>query len=62
MDQRDQLVSELNQIVGVEVSVRMAVLITSRWPMVTHWFREVQRGNWRQFLQRRPFSYDCRLR
>ena len=48
LDQRDQLVSELNQIVGVEVSVQDGG--TYNITMVTHWFREVRRGNWRQFL------------
>lgn len=50
LDQRDQLVSELNQIVGVEVSVQDGGTYNITMPMVTHWFREVRRGNWRQFL------------
>lgn len=40
LDQRDQLVSELNQIVGVESVFRMVALTLYRWPMATHWFRE----------------------
>ena len=38
---------QISRLTGVGAG---ASLITSRWPMVTHWFREVRRGNWRQFL------------
>ncbi len=62
LDQRDQLVSELNQIVGVEVAFRMAALITSRWPMVTHSFREVPgAATGGSSFPARTLSYDCRL-
>ena len=50
LDQRDQLVSELNQIVGVEVSVQDGgtynITMANGYSLV----QEVRRGNLRQFL------------